>query len=153
MIAKNYIKYPEALRFQCEMFSNGYHNSPRIMRLMEVVFSWTPSIPAWWQALKNAENLLIKGWKKMQYELFGKKGEIVTKTDPMMTIEPFKETVEGRWKISLQTNPNNKQELDRCSGLYRSICRTHQTWAVSRYWHQGYSNHSYECDKGVSNYV
>lgn len=72
MIAKNYIKFPEALRFQVEMFSNGYHNSPRIMRLMEVVFSWKPNVPQWWKDLKAAEGRLIKHWKKNLMELFGK---------------------------------------------------------------------------------
>ena len=71
MIAKNYIKFPEALRFQCEMFSNGYHNSPRIMRLVECIFDWKKSIPQWWKDLKAAEGRLIKHWKKALMELFG----------------------------------------------------------------------------------
>jgi hypothetical protein len=71
MIAKNYIKHPEALRFQCEMFSNGYHNSPRIMRLMECVFDWKSTVPQWWKNLKAAEKILIDGWKKAMYEMFG----------------------------------------------------------------------------------
>ena len=47
MIAKNYIRFPEALRFQVEMFSNGYKNSPRIMRLMTVIFKQTADVPGW----------------------------------------------------------------------------------------------------------
>lgn len=70
MIAKNYIKFPEALRFQKEMFSNGYHNSPRIMRLVEVIFNWMPTIPQWWKDLKAAELRLIKAWNKAMYEMF-----------------------------------------------------------------------------------
>lgn len=72
MIAKNYIKHPEALRFQREMFSNGYHNSPRIMRLVQVIFDWKPSVPQWWKDLKAAEARLIKSWKKAMVEMFPK---------------------------------------------------------------------------------
>ncbi len=60
MIAKNYIRYPEALRFQREMFSNGYHNSPRIMRLMEAVFEWTPNVPEWVQKAQKRAKALAK---------------------------------------------------------------------------------------------
>jgi len=47
MIAANFRKFPEALRFQREMFSNGYHNSPRIMRLMECIMDFAATVPAW----------------------------------------------------------------------------------------------------------
>lgn len=70
MIAKNYIRHPEALRFQREMFSNGYHNSPRLMRLMEVIFDWTPTIPAWWTAAKAAAKALAKQVKKSIADFF-----------------------------------------------------------------------------------
>lgn len=82
MIAKNYIKFPEALRFQMEMFSNGYHNSPRIMRLVQVIFKWTPSIPQWWKDLKSAEGRLIKIWRKAMFEMFGKGSEVLTPEAP-----------------------------------------------------------------------
>ena len=81
MIAKNYIKHPEALRFQRELFSIGYHNSPCIMRLMECVFSWTPTVPQWWKDLKAAEKRLIKFWKENLMELFGKTEAM--KAEPM----------------------------------------------------------------------
>lgn len=58
MIAKNYIRYPEALRFQVEMFSKGYKNQPRIMRLLEVICDWSPATPEWFaQARKRAKDL------------------------------------------------------------------------------------------------
>lgn len=66
MIAKNYIKYPEALRFQVEMFSNGYHNSPRIMRLMEVIFNFQPEVPAWVKEAAARAKALVKRWKAAQ---------------------------------------------------------------------------------------
>lgn len=82
MMAKNYIKYPEALRFQCEMFSNGYHNSPRIMRLMECIFDWTPTVPQWWKDLKAAEARLIKAWKSRIVEMFEIMKTKAKKIDP-----------------------------------------------------------------------
>jgi hypothetical protein len=69
MIARNYIKYPEALRFQVEMFSNGYHNSPRIMRLMEVIFDFKPSMPQWVKDMANRARALVKRWKAAQIAL------------------------------------------------------------------------------------
>ena len=71
MIASNYIKHPEALRFQRELFSNGYHNSPRIMRLMQCIFDWKPSIPQWWKDAKAKAGILVKAWKKAQIVIFG----------------------------------------------------------------------------------
>jgi hypothetical protein len=77
MIARNYIKHPEALRFQREMFSNGYHNSPRIMRLMECIFDQRPNLPDWWKAAKAAANALAKTVKKAIIALFaGQPGDL-----------------------------------------------------------------------------
>jgi len=70
MIAKNYMKHPEALRFQRELFSNGYHNSPRIMRLMECIFDWTPVAPGWWTAAKAKARVLAKAIKKSIADFF-----------------------------------------------------------------------------------
>ena len=70
MIARNYIQFPEALRFQRELFHNGYRNSPRIMRLMECVFSWTASIPEWVTEAKARAVQIVKAWKSRQVELF-----------------------------------------------------------------------------------
>lgn len=66
MIASNYIKHPAALRFQCEMFSNGYKNSPRIMRLMTVIFKQVADVAAWVKDATAAARRLVKMWKKMQ---------------------------------------------------------------------------------------
>lgn len=70
MIARNFLKFPEALRFQRELFSNGYHNQPRIMRLMECVFSWIPTVPDWWKAKKASARALAKLVKKAMLHLF-----------------------------------------------------------------------------------
>lgn len=76
MIAANYIKYPEALRFQREMFSNGYKNSPRIMRLMTVIFEWADVMPQWMKEATKRAKQLVKAWKRMQRELFNKVGGV-----------------------------------------------------------------------------
>ena len=70
MIAKNFVKYPEALRFQREMFSNGYHNSPRIMRLMECVFDWSATVPDWWKEAKGRARSLAKQVRKSIADFF-----------------------------------------------------------------------------------
>ena len=66
MIAKNYVRYPEALRFQVEMFSRSYKNSPRIMRLMECIFSFAPSVPSWVREAQLRAKALVKKWKQVQ---------------------------------------------------------------------------------------
>ncbi|MDO8652070.1 MAG: H-NS family nucleoid-associated regulatory protein [Undibacterium sp.] len=71
MIAKNYIKHPDALRFQCEMFGRGHTGHyPRIMRLMEVIFDWTPTVPQWVKDAKARAAQIVKAWKSRQVELF-----------------------------------------------------------------------------------
>jgi hypothetical protein len=70
MIARNYVKHPEALRFQREMFSNGYHNSPRIMRLMECIFDWTSAVPGWWVQEKARARALARAVKNKVADLF-----------------------------------------------------------------------------------
>jgi hypothetical protein len=66
MIAKNYSKHPEALRFQRELFHNGFKNSPRIMRLMECVFNFTPTTPQWAKDLARKARQLVQAWKRAQ---------------------------------------------------------------------------------------
>lgn len=69
MIASNYIKNPEALRFQRELFHNGYKNQPRLMRAIECIFNWTPTVPQWWKDAKAAAKRLVKHWKTLQVEI------------------------------------------------------------------------------------
>lgn len=70
MIARNFIKFPEALRFQRELFSNGYHNSPRIMRLVQCIFDWTPAAPDWWKEDKSRAHNLARRVKKSINDFF-----------------------------------------------------------------------------------
>lgn len=69
MIAANYLKHPDALRFQRELFHNGFKNSPRIMRLMECVFKFAPEVPQWAKDLARKARQLVKLWKGCQIAL------------------------------------------------------------------------------------
>ncbi|MDP3798889.1 MAG: hypothetical protein Q8R06_17380 [Polaromonas sp.] len=82
MIAKNYMKHPDALRFQRELFSNGFHNSPRIMRLMECIFDWAPTAPTWWTAAKAKARALAKTIKQSIADLFKERRAIPTTRNP-----------------------------------------------------------------------
>lgn len=69
MIAKNYLKHPDALRFQRELFHNGFKNSPRIMRLMECVFKFAPEVPQWAKDAARRARQLVKAWKSAMLTL------------------------------------------------------------------------------------
>lgn len=66
MIAANYLKHPDALRYQRELFHNGFKNSPRIMRLMECVFKFAPEVPQWAKDAARKARQLVKLWKAAQ---------------------------------------------------------------------------------------
>ena len=128
MIAKNYIRYPEALRFQVEMFSNGYKNSPRIMRLMTVIFEWKDAIPAWVKDAAAAAKRLVKHWKKSQIVMNFKAPERGPKE---RTLEDH--IGSSRWNPKFETEVNDwddggdKERLvDMSDGRYKSYCRIHQ---------------------------
>lgn len=89
MIAANYIKHPEALRFQREMFSNGYHNSPRIMRLMEVVFDWTPPVPQWLKDAAARTRQLATAWRTQMIEMFPSATPSKRRKTALITINLF----------------------------------------------------------------
>lgn len=113
MIASNYIKHPEALRFQCEMFSNGYHNSPRIMRLMECIFSHAAAVPQWIKDMKRKAAQLVKQWKAAQVEINLKDTPARAKKTPGFFYGPRGETWSGRglmprWLSTLVKNGDSK---------------------------------------------
>jgi hypothetical protein len=148
MIAKNYIKYPEALRFQCEMFSNGYHNSPRIMRLMEVIFDWSATVPAWVTEAKARARNLVKAWKSRMVEMFemiAKKPYRYYPIQMELVLFPEPET-KKYWSDTAPTRPQKTTEKTPkdfrpfllptmenklcLGGKYASYCRNHQKWAM-----------------------
>lgn len=103
MIAKNYIRYPEALRFQVEMFSNGYKNSPRIMRLMTVIFKQIADVPAWVKEAAAAAKRLVKMWKAAQI--------VLNFAEPFNAMkEAKKATGEGLGRIH---GLHNRRNMDR----------------------------------------
>lgn len=143
MIAKNFSKYPEALRFQREMFSNGYHNSPRIMRLVECIFNWTPTTPAWWTTAKANARALAKKVRLAIPDLFA----IIRKAKTREQLSPQQRqkfdtdkraeeaAISNAWRITVQptyTRPsltayiaNTTKEWDlNAAGCYRWHCHT-----------------------------
>lgn len=114
MIARNYIQWPEALRFQCEMFSNGYKNSPRIMRLMGVIFSQVPDVPQWVKDAQARARALLKLWKKAQVELGFKQAAAPKNMIAGFYYGPMGETWSGRglmpkWLSVLVRNGTSKE--------------------------------------------
>ena len=160
MIAKNYTRFPEALRFQVEMFSNGYHNSPRIMRLVECIFDWTPSTPAWWTECKGRARSLAKQVRKAITDLFtsptnpktpkpGKKGPKVVQlaldlAGPEMTLKMPANPPLDSVPMSERWTPRLRQAEDdpdcmgdragyaRMAGFYANYCR-------KKYGYQGHA--------------
>lgn len=152
MIAKNYIRHPEALRFQREMFSNGYHNSPRIMRLMEVIFEWAPSIPQWVKDAKARAKTLVKAWKSHMLEMFETMKTKAKKIDPRqleLVLFPDHEP-KGYWmdkpantprrpfvellpnvptKFKVILHSNGKTPYMKAAGHYRRFCQSCNKWA------------------------
>lgn len=125
MIARNYIRYPEALRFQREMFSNGYHNSPRIMRLMECIFDFAATVPAWVKEAAARAKDLVKKWKAAQV-LMNFKAPADAKQAHAIALERY--AASCRWTICLDVQEGDEYD-DEClelAGRYRSFCRVHQ---------------------------
>ncbi|SFV04580.1 hypothetical protein SAMN05216350_12116 [Polaromonas sp. YR568] len=147
MIAKNYMQHPEALRFQHELFSNGYHNSPRIMRLMECIFDWTPTVPGWWAAAKAKARALAKAVKKSIADLFKEtkviqlklefvQGSITNKPEDWERLKEFSDWMDKTFNQALTTTPDLTAKLGHknsavgenwymsCQGAYRLFCPT-----------------------------
>jgi hypothetical protein len=136
MIAKNFMKYPEALRFQRELFSNGYHNSPRIMRLMECVFDWTATVPNWWKEAKGRARDLAKRVRKSINDFF--KDMAVKASDQLSlvfeapartnhTTARLKDmicTVKGKGRYNRPDLYVTSRGQMTCAGTYRRFCPT-----------------------------
>lgn len=124
MIAKNYLKHPEALRFQRELFHNGFKNSPRIMRLMECIFIFAPATPQWAKDLARKARNLVKAWKEKQMTVNFSQfiSTAVNQT------KPFVPTINQRFSPDLDA----KNGRITCQGSYRSFCQAHNNWAADR---------------------
>lgn len=122
MIARNYIRHPEALRFQREMFSNGYHNSPRIMRLMEVICQLTSTMPQWVRDMKKRAADLVKHWKAAQIAINLKDTPKPPKMTPGFYYSPEGQTWSGRgltpkWLRARIDSGDSKESF-----LYKGAC-------------------------------
>lgn len=147
MIAKNFMKYPEALRFQRELFSNGYHNQPRIMRLMQCIFDWTPTAPDWWKEAKGRARDLAKRVKKSINDFF--KDMAVKESDQLPLVFEAPPTACERsikdvhtctrWNPCLHADDDDQDMMPIGAGRYRNYCR-------KKYGYQGSA-------KGVGNHL
>jgi hypothetical protein len=124
MIAKNYLKHPEALRFQRELFHNGFKNSPRIMRLVECIFNFAPTTPQWAKDLARKARNLVKAWKEKQMTV--NFSQFIS-TAVNQTV-PFVPTTNPRFRPGLEVKYNRIQ----VQGSYRSFCQAHNNWAADR---------------------
>lgn len=120
MIAANYIKHPDALRFQRELFHNGFKNSPRIMRLMECVFKFAPEVPQWAKDAARKARQLVKMWKAGQITLNFSTAVETNKRKIGFYYGPHGETWTGRgqvpkWLASL-VRAGDPKELYRWKG-------------------------------------
>jgi hypothetical protein len=144
MIANNYIRHPETLRFQRELFHNGYKNQPRIMRAMECIFKFAPDIPGWVKEAARKARLLVKAWTAAQIVLnfkMPKKEKTLAdhissvRWNPDLTVE----TADWSWGDKDARWINN-------GGHYRSYCKAHQggfqNWAKALKHTKNYSVNS-----------
>lgn len=97
MIANNYIKHPEALRVQKELFFIGFHNSPLLMRLIGVVMDQKPSTPEWFKKVRAAGKALAKKVKNSICPM-NFKDKIIKKT-PCRFVGPLGETWTGKGQV------------------------------------------------------
>lgn len=142
MIAMNYIKHPEALRFQCEMFSNGYHNSPRIMRLMQCIFDQRPDVPQWFKDMRAKAKSLVKAWKSRMVEMFDMVKKTAKKVDPrQLKLVLFPAAEPKRYWLDATAEEKSKEQNEnyrfspilhssqhsqnhmKASGNYRNFCQ------------------------------
>jgi hypothetical protein len=96
MIASNFIRYPDALRFQRELFHNGYKNQPRIMRAMECIFKFVPDVPQWVKDAARKAKQLVKHWRAAQVVLNFAAAAIAVKVPAGFYRGPMGETWSGR---------------------------------------------------------
>jgi hypothetical protein len=127
MIAANYLKHPEALRFQRELFHNGFKNSPRIMRLMECVFKFAPDVPQWAKDAVRKARKLVKLWKGGQLKI-SMAALIDTAANQTIPTAVIKQC-HPRFTPCLTPSKYGRLTVQ---GSYRSFCQAHNNWAADR---------------------
>lgn len=69
-ICKSYIRNPDALRFQKELFAQTFGRHYTVLsRLMQCVCQITETAPAWWVEMREKAARLVKHWKGLQVEI------------------------------------------------------------------------------------
>jgi len=124
MIAKNFVKYPESLRYQREMFSNGYHNSPRIMRLIECVFDWSATIPDWWKEAKGRARDLAHRVKKSINDFFKDMAMKASDQSPLIFEEPKPEYIMKKYSNGLPPNYTETEFQEYAALCKKNMSRT-----------------------------
>jgi hypothetical protein len=112
MIARNFIRFPDALRFQRELFHNGYKNQPRIMRAMECIFKFMPDVPQWVKDAGRKAKQLVKHWRAGQIVLNFAESTLGRFIPKGWYTNPYgKETWNGRGQVPkwLRTLARNNQ--------------------------------------------
>ena len=114
MIAKNYIKHPDALRVQRELFFIGYRNSPLLMRLIGVIMDQRPAVPEWFKKAREAAKALAKKVKNSIGLLLTMKGKICI---PFPYVEKKKTT--NAFNPVLHAEPEDQDQM-AYMGIYRT---------------------------------
>lgn len=71
-LCKSYIKNPDALRFQKELFARTFGKHYTILsRLTQCLCQVKDAIPQWVKDAKKKAIDLVKFWKSCQVEIFG----------------------------------------------------------------------------------
>jgi hypothetical protein len=125
------------------------------MRLMEVIFDWTPTVPQWVKDAKARAAQIVKAWKSRQVELFEMiKTKAKTATWHQLNLVLFPDAPEQataqekqpeifppegyyasqRWSPCFTTDKADwswattpgEEWLESMGGVYVSYCRRHQ---------------------------
>lgn len=69
-ICKSYVRNPEALKLQKELFARTFGKHYTILsRLVQCVCQVKETAPAWFVAMKEKAARLVKHWKTLQVEI------------------------------------------------------------------------------------
>jgi len=127
-ICKSYIKNPDALRFQKELFARtfGKHYSV-LSRLTHCICQVLDAVPAWVKEMKERAARLVKHWK----------GQQLTLSFPANSIGPYTpSTPPNRTTPKPFLHPNTSGRAIQCGGAYRRFCPT-EKWATAKAWSYG----------------
>lgn len=112
-ICKSYIKNPEALRFQKELFARTFGKNYTIMgRIMQCVCQEKEADPAWLVEMKERAKLLVNAWKSKMIEMFEVAKAKSKRIDPrqwLLKLFPQPEK-KGYWKDIFSSTPKKTKK-------------------------------------------